>query len=291
MPTSIWACAKFHANFSAILSCVRRVLVLLGLFLLACAGTLAHFPRVLAQAQQQQQNPAQQTGTSPATHTPASAQGLRTIVLDPGHGGEDTGARGPTGIVEKDIVMEFAQTIAGALRAQGFAVVLTRNGETDPSLDDRDTVANAQSSAIFISLHVGSAGTVGTVQAYTYLFPSTLPPAAASNPGADASSSETAPPPAGFLLWSEAQKPFVAQSVKLGDLIQVEMSQKFKGSLEISVAAPVAVLRSAAVPAVAVEISSIAADQQKLEAMGADLASSIARAVEAYKTIYPPGGK
>lgn len=270
---------------------MRSVLVLLGLFLLACAGTLTHLPRALTQAQQQQQNPAQQTAASPPIHTPAPAPGLRTIVLDPGHGGEDTGARGPTGIAEKDIVMEFAQAIAGALRAQGFAVVLTRNGDTDPSLDDRDAVANAQSDAILISLHVGSAGTVGTVQAYTYLFPSTPHPAAASNPGADASSSETAPPPEGFLLWSEAQKPFVAQSMKLGDLIQVELSQKFKGSSQVSMAAPVAVLRSAAVPAVAVEISSIAADQQKLEAMGADLASGIVRAVEAYKTIYPPGGK
>jgi len=216
---------------------------------------------------------------------------LRTIVLDPGHGGEDTGARGPTGVAERDIVLEFAQTIAGALRAEGFAVVVTRTGDADPSLDDRDSVANAQSNAIFISLHVGSAGTAGTVQTYTYLFPSAPPPAPASSQGASAPGSEPAAPPPGFLPWGEAQKSFVPQSVKLGDLIQVELAQKFKGSSEVSAAAPVAVLRSAAVPAVAVEVSSVAGDQQKLEAMGADLASSIARAVQAYKTIYPPGGE
>lgn len=271
---------------------MRRVLILLGLFLLAVAGALGRFPNASARAQQHPQTPPQQPAAPPATQTPPTlpAPTLRTVVLDPGHGGEDTGARGPTGVAERDIVLEFAQTIAGALRAEGFAVVLTRTGEADPSLDDRGAIANAQSDAIFISLHVGSAGTLGTVQTYTYLFPSSSPALPASE-AADASASEPAAPPPGFLLWSEAQKPFVAQSLKLGDLIQVELAQKFKGSPEISVAAPVAVLRSAAVPAVAVEVSSVAADQQKLEAMGGDLASSIARAVQAYKTIYPPGGK
>lgn len=268
---------------------MRCALILFGSLLLAAADALAHFPNATARVQQQQ-NPAQQAPT--AQTLPAQPpSGLRTIVLDPGHGGEDTGARGPMGIAERDIVLEFAQTAASALRAEGFVVVLTRTGDTDPSLDDRDAIANAQNSAIFITLHVGSAGAVGTVQTYTYLFPSTPPPVLSSNQGADAPATEPAPPPPGFLLWSEAQKPFVAQSVKLGDLIQVELAQKFKGSAEISVAAPVAVLRSTAVPAVAVEVSSVAADQPKLESMSADLASSIARAVQAYKTIYPPGGK
>lgn len=272
---------------------MRRVLILLGLFLLAGAGALAHFPNVPAQAQQQQQTPPQQPAAPLAAQIPPAQPppGLRTVVLDPGHGGEDSGARGPSGVAERDIVLEFAQTIASSLRAEGFAVVLTRTGDADPSLDDRDAIANAQSNAIFISLHVGSAGTVGTVQTYTYLFASPPLPAASDNQAGDASASEPAAPPPGFLLWSEAQKPFVTQSMKLGDLIQVELAQKFKGSSEVSVSAPVAVLRSAAVPAVAVEVSSVAADQPKLESMSADLASGIARAVQAYKTIYPPGGK
>lgn len=212
---------------------------------------------------------------------------LRTIVLDPGHGGEDTGARGPTGVAEKDVVLEWAEAVANSLREEGFEVVLTRTGDTDPSLDDRDATANAQSDAIFISLHVGSTGTAVAVRTYTYLFPSQPPPAPA-NPLNAAHTVATQAPPAGFLLWREAQKPFVAQSVKLGDLIQVELAQKFKGSPEISSSAPVAVLRSVAAPAVAVEVSNIAADAPQLEAMSADLASCIARAAAAYKTVYVP---
>ncbi|MGB6874718.1 MAG: N-acetylmuramoyl-L-alanine amidase [Candidatus Acidiferrales bacterium] len=245
----------------------------------------------MAQAQQAppQQSPAQPVAQSAAP--PQSIPTLHTIVIDPGHGGEDTGARGPSGVAEKDIVLEFAQTVASSLRAQGFEVVMTRLGDTDPSLDDRATVVNAQTNAIFISLHVGSTGLMGTVRTYTYRFPATPQFAPASAQDANPVVPQPAAPPPGFLLWREAQRPFLTQSVKLGDLVQIELAQKFKGSPEISSSAPVAVLRSVAAPAVAVEISSVAADQQQLESMSADLAYSIARAVAAYKTIYPPGGK
>ncbi len=284
--------AKCLLSISAILSCVRRALIFAGLLSLAVACAFAHLSRAAAQAQQApaQQSPAQPAAQSAAPSQPAPA--LRTVVIDPGHGGEDTGARGPSGVAEKDIVLEFAQTVANSLRAQGFEVVMTRLGDTDPSLDDRATAANAQGSAIFISLHVGSTGLVGSARTYTYRFPATPQSAPASAQGTNAAVSlAAATPPPGFLFWREAQKPFLAQSVKLGDLIQVELAQKFKGSPEISSSVPVAVLRSVAAPAVAVEISSVAANQQQLESMSADLAYSIARAVAAYKTIYPLGGK
>ena len=234
--------------------------------------------------------------TPAAPQAPAApAHILRVVVLDPAHGGADTGARGPTGAAEKDLVLEFARIAGDALRAQGFQVVMTRLGDTDPSFEDRATVANAQSDAIFISLHIGSSGPAGTVR--TYSFPSastTAPPgatAAGTTQSVNVSAVQSAAPPAGFLLWREAQQLYTQQSRKLGDLLQVELAQKFKGSPEISSSVPVYELRSVAAPAVAVEISNIAADQQQLEAMAPGVADEIARGVAAYKTIYPPGGK
>jgi N-acetylmuramoyl-L-alanine amidase len=217
------------------------------------------------------------------------------VVLDPAHGGADTGARGPSGAAEKDLVLEFARIVGDALRAQGFQVVMTRQGDTDPSFDDRAAIANAQSDAIFISLHIGSTGPTGTVRTYTYLFPATpaaaMPSAAAGETQSMSVPVQPAALPPGFLLWAEAQKPYTQQSRKLGDLLQVELAQKFKGSPEISLSVPVYELRSVATPAVAVEISNIATDPQQLEAIAPGLADEIARAVAAYKTIYPPGGK
>lgn len=290
-------------DISAILSSVRRTIIFAGFVAIVIASALTQIAAFAVHAQSaqghsqqpQQQNPGQTTSKQPATQAPPQpAPTLRTVVLDPGHGGDDTGARGPSGVAEKDIVLEFAQTIANSLRSQGFEVVMTRTGDTNPSLDDRAATANAQTSAIFISLHVGSSGTPGTVRTYSYLFPTAMPPAPTSAPGEipfDTASVPTTAPPPGFALWREAQKPFVTQSVKLGDLIQVDLAQKFKGSPEISSSAPVAVLRCVAAPAVAVEISSVAVDQQQLESMSSDLAAAIARAIAAYKTIYPPGGK
>ncbi|HVA16694.1 MAG TPA: N-acetylmuramoyl-L-alanine amidase [Candidatus Dormibacteraeota bacterium] len=292
---------------------MRRALII-ACFLSAagvCAALAAQNP------QQAQPPPAQQTTAPgetipPAQTTPAqipgaqtpatpqapaaSAHVLRIVVLNPGHGGADTGARGSSGTAEKDLALEFARITSDVLRAQGFQVVLTRQGDTDPSFDDRAATANAQSDAIFISLHIGSIGPAGTVRTYTYLFPSA--PAAATRgatapggtPSVNAAVQAAAPPP-GFVPWREAQKPYEQQSRKLGDLLQVELAQKFKGSPEISSSVPVYELRSVAAPAVAVEISNIAIDPQQLEAMAPGLADAIARAVTAYKTIYPAEGK
>ncbi|HEV2298918.1 MAG TPA: N-acetylmuramoyl-L-alanine amidase [Candidatus Acidoferrales bacterium] len=285
---------KSLAAISDILSRVRRGLIFVCILIFA--GTCA---LVAAQSSQQSQSPPQTQqqaapaqpqpqNTAPAQQAPTPPpQTLQTIVLDPAHGGPDTGARGANGVAEKDIVLEFANEAAASLRAEGFKVVLTRQGDTDPSSDDRATIANAESGTIFISLHVASTGPINTVRTYTYLFPATV--AAVSS-----ASSRPATPtvaPSGFLMWQEAQKPFVEQSRKLGDLLQVELAQKFKNSPEVSWSAPIYGLRSVTAPAVDVEVSSVAANPQQLEAMATPLAQGIARAVAAYKTIYPPGGR
>ena len=256
----------------------------------------AQNPPPQKQPPQNSQSTPAQNGTAIPQQAPAlpqqpPAETLRTVVIDPGHGGPDTGARGSTGLAEKDIVMDLAREIGAALRAAGFNVVTTRIADVDTSLDERAAVANAQKDAIFISLHVGSAGPVGTVRTYTYLFPSISSPplSPASFPGA--TSKPAAMPPPNFVPWRQAQEQYLVQSRKLGDLIQVELAQKFKDSPGVSASVPVAVLRSVMAPAVAVEISNISAGQQQLEDMAPDLAAGIARAATAYKSVYPAGGK
>ena len=69
--------------------------------------------------------------------------GLNIVVLDPAHGGTDQGARGTEGISESDEVLQFASATKKALEAQGFQVILTREGNDNPSFDDRSARANA----------------------------------------------------------------------------------------------------------------------------------------------------
>jgi N-acetylmuramoyl-L-alanine amidase len=77
----------------------------------------------------------------------------RRIVLDPGHGGEDTGVTsGET--TEADLVLDLASRIEGRLAAAGATVYLTRGRSQDPSLADRTAFANEARADLFISLHL-----------------------------------------------------------------------------------------------------------------------------------------
>jgi N-acetylmuramoyl-L-alanine amidase len=90
---------------------------------------------------------------APADAAPAAA-GPLAIVLDPGHGGVDSGAIGPGGAVEKTIVYEFTQELATKLEASGrYHVVLTRNGDEFVSLADRVKIARDANAALLISIH------------------------------------------------------------------------------------------------------------------------------------------
>jgi N-acetylmuramoyl-L-alanine amidase len=76
------------------------------------------------------------------------------VVLDPGHGGIDTGTRGSGGELEKDIVLAFAQTLRGQLEGSGkYRVVMTRTDDTFIPLGERVRFARARNAGLFISIH------------------------------------------------------------------------------------------------------------------------------------------
>ncbi|HEY4200522.1 MAG TPA: N-acetylmuramoyl-L-alanine amidase [Devosiaceae bacterium] len=79
------------------------------------------------------------------------------IVLDPGHGGVDSGARGPQGVMEKDIVLSFAHKLQDLLIASGrFDVALTREDDSFLSLEARVALARQNKADLFISIHADS---------------------------------------------------------------------------------------------------------------------------------------
>lgn len=91
---------------------------------------------------------------------------LRTIVIDPGHGGEDTGVTGQGGTVEKDYVLTFARQLKSTIESRiGLRVVLTRDRDTDVPLDRRAALANNNKADLFISLHADASVRPGVVGA------------------------------------------------------------------------------------------------------------------------------
>lgn len=79
---------------------------------------------------------------------------LRTVVLDPGHGGSNEGTQAPSGLVEKEVTLDIARRLGDLLRASGYEVVLTRERDLSLSLRDRAELANRRRGDIFVSIHV-----------------------------------------------------------------------------------------------------------------------------------------
>ncbi len=101
------------------------------------------------------------------------------VVIDPGHGGVDEGTvysgRGAR-VTEKDVTLLLARQTARKLRAQGFDVFLTRDGDQDLSLSARTALANRMKADAFISIHMNASATPGAKDAYgieTYFLNST----------------------------------------------------------------------------------------------------------------------
>lgn len=244
-------------------------------------------PPTPAQASPQTPSPTPQPtpATPPAAAPPVAEpvappkKTLALVILDPGHGGADTGARGLSGIKESEVVLSYARLMRISLESQGLRVILTRQANDGPTFDDRSKLANAQRGAVFITLHVSSTGQPGTVRVYS------LAQIALSQGGAVAAR-------AGLLPWDRAQYRFIDQSKRLAELIQIQMAQRFRGSSETPFEAPVRQLRTVGAPAVSIEISSVSVPSRaSLDQMGPGLADGVARAVAAFRTIYESGGR
>ena len=95
-----------------------------------------------------------------ATRTP-----VRTIVLDPGHGGTDRGTRGDRGI-EKELTLDLAKRVERQLELTGLNVLLTRTRDDTLGLPDRVEYAQRKRADLFVSLHFNSGGSAEGIETY-----------------------------------------------------------------------------------------------------------------------------
>jgi N-acetylmuramoyl-L-alanine amidase len=92
---------------------------------------------------------------SPADIPPAGT--LRTIVIDPGHGGDDAGAKGAGGTIEKELTLQVARRLKSAIESRiGLRVLLTREGDESVPIDRRTALANNNKADLLISLHANA---------------------------------------------------------------------------------------------------------------------------------------
>jgi len=187
--------------------------------------------------------------------TPAAPPGppLPVIVLDAGHGGNDTGARSRDGVLEKDLVAQLVARVRLALLStQQFRILLTRTGEVNPSFEERTTAANQARPIAFLTFHAGDLGPASPhIAVYTYKSPSPLV------------SGETGDEPRPlFIPWVEVQQARLEESRQLALALRGEFAHVPGATVDEPQAAPVRALRSVNAPAVAIEIGRLVPDTE-----------------------------
>lgn len=184
---------------------------------------------------------------------------LRTIVLDPGHGGEETGARGPGGTLEKDVTLAVARQLKAMLEARlGVRVLLTRDGDETVALDDRAALANNNKADLFVSLHANASVRAAVRGAEVFY----LSAGEYTDEARRVALAEGAALPVvtggerrvEMILWEMAQLRHLEDSAVLATLAEQELRQRVPMSPRAIQQAPFRVLVGANMPAVLVEM-------------------------------------
>ncbi|MGB9103861.1 MAG: N-acetylmuramoyl-L-alanine amidase [Terriglobales bacterium] len=186
-------------------------------------------------------SPTSPTVPAPAQVAPEAAQVAHpraTVVIDPGHGGDDRGAALSATLAEKDVTLAWARRLRAALDQKGIPATLLRDADNALTSDQRAAIANAARPLVFITLHAGTTGS--GVRVYT------------------AHLGESAPRAGSFLPWDTAQSAFLDGSRALAGSVVAEITKR-----AIPVAtAPVMLrpLNNIAASAIAIEIMPPATD-------------------------------
>jgi N-acetylmuramoyl-L-alanine amidase len=231
----------------------------------------------------------------PALTPPASA--IRTIAVDPGHGGEDDGVRGAQGTKEKDLVLAVARRVKGVIEGRlGIRVLLTRDDDRNIPLDDRTALANNNKADLFISLHANASVRRSAAGAIIFLaaFDDSDTEAARPAPG------ERVPTFGGGLRdielvpWNLAQTRHLTQSVEFATILEQQLRNRVPLSVHPIDRAPLRVLESANMPAVLLEMGFLSnAEQEKqltMDVFQAGVAQSIYEAVVRFRDSLNAGG-
>ncbi len=233
----------------------------------------------------------------PAPPPPPSVPAL-TIVVDPGHGGSETGAVGPTGLQEKEVTLQIARRLASAIpRVLSSRIVLTRDSDSAISLDDRTSLANHEKASLFLSLHANSSRAPGVHGSETYYLSlessdrlaqevarrENEPLLGTRDTGqgtGEAEPTATVPnPDLDFILWDLAQSAHLNESSRLAEAIQTQLNVVSKIENRGIKQAPFRVLAGAAMPAVLVEVGFISHPEEEKQLRSATFQESVADAI------------
>jgi len=224
---------------------------------------------------------------------------LDVIVIDPGHGGDDVGVRGPRGTTEKAVTLAVAEQLRTLIETRlGARVLLTRDGDRTVLIDQRTALANNSKAGLFLSLHAGGAPAEGVDGAEVLHVRLDREGENARQRAATA----TALPVLGggsraidAVRWDLAQAPHVDRSATLAGFLDEELARRVPMGPRARRDAPLRLLMGANMPAAMVELGYLTnPEQEQLLASGpfqATLAEALYAAVLRFRSyLEGPGG-
>jgi N-acetylmuramoyl-L-alanine amidase len=241
--------------------------------------------------------PAGQAAVSPDTAAPprpaASAPDatiatprvpFQTMVIDPGHGGDDVGVKGAGGLEEKSVTLDVARRLRGLIEARlGMRVVLTRDDDRFVPLDARAAIANNSKADLFLSLHVNSSLSSASNGAEVYHLK--LDREGEEVRRQAAADAVTLPVLGGgtrtldVIRWDLAQARHVSESARLASLILEQLNQRVTVSPRGIQQAPLRVLEGADTPAALIEMFYLSNPAQEKAAATEEFKNALAQAL------------
>ena len=232
--------------------------------------------------------PAASSAAPPSDPLPdfTTAWTVRVVAIDPGHGGDDHGSQGSDGALEKDITLSVARRLRSVLEGRlGMRVISTRTQDQTVELDERAAIANNNGADLFISLHVNASARQSATGAEVFYLSideyGTEARELAQREGqripiVGGGSREIEP-----ILWEMAQVRYVDQSARAAEIVAEELQRQVSMGPRAVQQAPFRVLVGANMPAVLVELGSLADPDDERRLTSARFQNNVVEAIVA----------
>ena len=233
------------------------------------------------------ENPAQENRSSEEPAGTAS-EGLRTIVIDPGHGGLEVGAKGKFGTLEKDLTLDIALRLRSIIEKNlAYRVVLTRDKDIDVSLENRAATVNNNRGYVFVSLHVNGYFRKEANGSETYFLGLNATDEEArrmayfenNSAAMEERIQSEEEDDIMMILWDMAQTAYIQKSGQLAENIQKELNSLLGTTNRGIKQAPFKVLTGVACPAVLVEVAFLSNPVEERKLITEDFQNNVAMAV------------
>jgi N-acetylmuramoyl-L-alanine amidase len=219
------------------------------------------------------------SGDLPVFGQPVAA--IRTIVIDPGHGGGDAGTRGVEGTLEKDVTLAVGRRLKAVLENRlGARVLLTRDEDREVPVDERTSMANNNKADLFLSVHANGSLRPTTAGASIYVA------AFSESDRAEAALAPVRVPIFGggvrdieLVPWDLAQIRHVNQSTELARIIRRELENRVPLDPRPLEQAPFRVLESANMPAALIELGYLTNPDQERQLAGGEFQATVVQGI------------